>query len=345
MLSGDAPSVRLFFSQAGATALRRVLMTEDDRDVHDALASHADTYEIRRELHSVPPHAVYEVTVDGTRAVCKVARAPQGNPAAEGQVIRYVGQETGVPVPRILAVGDDYFLAEWHDDAPESDEEEQESTPDVEKARAMGAGLATLHEQTAFDAPGFPRATENGFAVERRDSWNDTVSAFLADRHKYLDYRGYGDIAAAAQEFVREHEPLADAGEPVLCHGNYLSDHVTVVDGRVTCVIDFEHALVGPGEYDYWRTSGPCFDGPFSPSREIQYSPEHKAFRKGYEAVRPLPEGFERQARVYWMVNAVAYLQALFLQRNVTGTAAARRAEQFREYAFELLDALRKTFE
>lgn len=322
-------------------------MSEHDRDVHDALASHADDYEIRRELHAVPPHAVYEVTVDGARAVCKVARHPEGTPATEGEVIRRLGRETSVPVPRVLAVGDDYFIAEWCDDVPKSGESDgatQESTFDVETARAMGVGLATLHDQTAFDATGFPRATGDGLAVERRGTWNDTIAAFLADRHAYLDGQGYGDVAGAVREFVSEHEPLSDVGEPVLCHGNYLPEHVAVYDGEVRCVIDFEHALVGPGEYDYWRTAMPCFDGPFRPGETIARSSEHEAFRAGYESVRPLPTGFERRAEVYWVVNGVSYLRSLLLQRNVTGEEAARRATRLREHIFESLDVLGETF-
>lgn len=45
--------------------------------VHDALASHDDDYAVRRQLHDVPPYAVYEVAVDGRRAVCELDAHPE----------------------------------------------------------------------------------------------------------------------------------------------------------------------------------------------------------------------------------------------------------------------------
>lgn len=312
-------------------------MTGDPpEDVRDALELHADDYEIERELHAVPPHAVYEVTVENTRAVCKVARGPRADPATEARVVQFVGHQTSVVVPRILGVGEDWFVAEWRDGLGEG------PTPDAERARAMGAGLATLHEETAgaFERTGFPSAggeggEGGGLAVDGHSSWAETVCDLLADRRDYLADFGYAEVAETARSFVRENPGLFDgAGVPVLAHGNYLPDHVGVADGKVTCVIDWEHALVAPAEYDYWRTAMPLFGGPDGSETE------RETFREGYESVRSLPSGFEDRADCYRLVNAVSYLEALHLQDQKETQEKARLAVRFRESVFDAIDEL-----
>lgn len=309
-------------------------MNDASEDVRDALASITTNYEVEGELHAVPPHAVYEVRVDGRQAICKVARGPEADPATEARVVQYVGRETSVPVPHVLTVGDDWFVAEWRDDLPE------DPVLDAERARVMGAGLATLHDETAgaFEKTGFPRVEDGTLAVDTRDVWNETVRDLLADRRDYLVAFGYDEVAEAARSFLAGHPEVWDgAGEPVLVHGNYLPDHVGVADGGVTCVVDWEHALVAPAEYDYWRTAMPLFGGPNGADEAI-----HEAFREGYESVRPLPDGFDRRATAFQLVNMVSYLKALHLQRQRTRQGMARFAVGGQAFIYDRIEELRE---
>ncbi|MFB6073102.1 MAG: hypothetical protein ABEJ88_09055 [Halobacterium sp.] len=82
--------------------------------VADALASAFESHSIARRLHDVPPHEVYEVTVEGRRAVCKRDTGATGGAGVEGRVARLVGERTTVPVPDVLAVGPDYYVAAFH---------------------------------------------------------------------------------------------------------------------------------------------------------------------------------------------------------------------------------------
>lgn len=77
----------------------------------------------------------------------------RGHAAAEGRVQKYVADHTSVPVPSVIAVGDDHFVAEWDDDAPAPGEIE---TVDEEWAAAVGAWMGTLHAETTgkFDEYG-----------------------------------------------------------------------------------------------------------------------------------------------------------------------------------------------
>lgn len=312
-------------------------MTRHDRSatraVRDALASHAADYGVCRRLHDVPPHAVYEVTVEGTRAVCKIARGPAADPATEARVLEYVRAHTPVPVPRVLAVGRDHFLAEWHDGVPE------DPSVDGPTVRTMGRGLATLHAAAAddFDASGRLRAEGGRPTVDADERWSDTLVALLADRRDYLDGAGYGDLAREALAFVRDHRDLFAVDDATLVHGNFLPEHVGIEGGEVACVVDFEHALAGPGEWDYLRTVLPLFGGARG------HGVPRGTFREAYESVRPLPPGFDRRRVAYRAINAVSYLKALHVQRADRDPPAelARRAYALREHARSSLEDLR----
>ncbi|EMA42825.1 phosphotransferase family protein [Halococcus saccharolyticus] len=304
------------------------------RDAHDALASHTTEYEIHRELHDVPPHRTYDVSIDGARAVCKLATGSEADPATEARIVRYVGEHTSIPVPRIIAIGQNHFIAEWHDGVPETDEIGERW------ARIAGAGMATLHAETTADveATGLLRTSEDGLSLDAHETWPETIETVLEDRREYLAGVGYADVAHEALQFVREY-PVAfkDCGDPVLCHGNLLPAHLGINDNGVACIIDFEHALVGPGEYDYWRTALPAFEARERPDLQ-------RSFRTGYESIRALPDGFDRRAECYRMVNSVSYLKALHLQQQITGDEAERRAERMAGYVHDALVDLREMY-
>lgn len=305
------------------------------RDIEAALASHTTDYAIHGRLHDVPPHAVYDVTVDGTRAICKLARGSTADPAVEGRVMAYVERTTTVPVPRILAVAPDFFIAEWCDDAPSSASTGTTDLPmpvGTDLARTLGEGLATLHAETPHDKPGFPCA--NGeLHVDSRDTWTETLSELLAGWGALLADDGYGCVAEEVRTFVGEHPTLfEDAGEPVLTHGWYTPEHVGTADGGVACVLDWEHALVAPAEYDVCRTEAPVFD---NPNRECADG-AREAFREGYASVRPFSDGFETRFRAYRAVTHVYFLVSGRIQRQ-------RPPDHIRKLSEALVESIRET--
>ena len=318
--------------------------------IHDAVGSHTDEYTVGPELHAVPPHLVHEVRFRGRRAVCKVATGPPADPVTEARVVEFVARETTVPVPEVLAVGrePDHYVAAWVDGLPDEDSGVGERT-----LRAMGRGLATLHTETEgrFDASGHFRGwtdSEAGTGVEDgtadrlsfdgHDAWSDTLIDRIEIRGQYLDGVGYGDVAERVAAFVRDHREQFDAAEgTALLHGNYLPDHVATSDGSVDCVIDFEHALVGPPEYDYLRTTVPVF-GDHDEGRSIPES----AFRAAYESVRSLPRGFEARREAHLLVQTVSYLRALFVQDRHDDPT--ERAEWYREYVESTVERLDERF-
>lgn len=309
-------------------------------ELDDVLAANAGEYEVHGPLHDVHPHAVWEVSVDGTRAVCKLARGPEADPALEGRVMQYVGRETSVPVPRVLGVGDGYFVAAWCDDAPESGTRQGADAPariTRELAHTLGAGLATLHVETGFDRYGPPRF-DGELVVDGRDDWTGALRDCLAEWREYLAAYGEGGPVAQVIDLVDERRGAFDgAGTPVLTHGWYTPEHVGNEDGRVTCVLDWEHALAAPGEYDYWRAAMPLF------GNHEHADGAEGAFRAGYEAVRPLPPGFDERRPAYEAVVLAYYLVSGRVQRQHDDVALARLSDRVAEAIGDRLDALRTT--
>lgn len=305
-------------------------------EIRRTLARYADEREIVRELHDVPPYRVYEVRLDGRRAVLKVDDHPRGHAADEGRVHEYVARHTAATVPDVLAVGADHYVTARDDDVAASD-----GTVDAAWAETAGGWLATLHADTAGAFDGFGRPFDDGdsLALESHATWLDAVRARVARHRSFLESVGYADVADAVDRFLERHPGVLDgAGRPVLGHGDVHPEHVVpTADGRAVA-IDFEHALVAPAEYDYWRTAMPYLEAPADVDDAVA-----RAFRNGYEAVRPLPEGLERRKPVYRAVNLVAFLESLHLQRTVGPTERARRGAVMRELALETLEELRAT--
>lgn len=291
--------------------------------IEAALAERGRAVGVRDTLHDVPPHEVYEVEFEGRRAVCKVSVASRGSAGVEGRVLRYVGRETSIPVPEVLDVGEDWFVVEYREDAPGD-------VPDDEKRlaegwlRTAGRTLARLHEEATFDRPGLlavdgdPDDPSCGLRVDAAPdaTWADALDDQLAVYERTVAGTGYAEVIAEARTFLREHagrfETLADR-DAALLHGWFTPDHVSVTGVEPTCVIDFEHALSGSPEWDYWRTAVPLFVG----NRWEKPQDAESAFRAAYESVRPLPDGFEARAGAYRAFVAASHLDSLATQRGV----------------------------
>lgn len=309
----------------------------DGDPVHDALAQGFDQFAVGERLHAVPPHETHAVRVRGRRAVCKRATGPRGDPATEAAVMRHVARETPVPVPEVLAVGRDHFVAEWCDGLGD------DAAGDEATARAIGTAMARLHAATAGEFAGYgPVGTsaDGEMTVDAHDDWVGALRSRLLDRREYLTTVGHADVADAVLDWL-EGAPavLADPGPPTLCHGNLLPDHVAVAaadvpaESAVTCVIDFEHAIVGPPAYDCWRSLVPLESGDGGDTRGA-------AFRAGYASVRELPGGLDDRRALYCCLLSVEYLKALVLQDEHDPETTAEKADYYREYVFEVLDDL-----
>ena len=306
-----------------------------------ALTVQFDDVTVGETLHDVPPHRVFEVSVDGTRAVCKRSVESRATAGIEGRVMRYVGHETSVPVPELLAIGEDWYLAAWCADAP-AEPPDDEKRLERSWLRTAGRTLATLHADATFDRPGLlaidgnptDSSTEIRVDAPPDGSWSEALDDLLAVYESSLRETRYRNSIATARTFLTDFADRFDVlgdREPALLHGWFTPEHVAVSDGEPTCVLDFEHALVGSPEWDYWRTAVPLFVGP-----AWEKPPDAEdIFRRAYESVRPLPAGFDDRADAYRAFVAASHLDSLATQRGID--------EQTRELADFLAEYIVET--
>lgn len=311
-------------------------MTDHAARIHDTLASEYDHVTVGDRLHAVPPHVVHEVTVDGQRAVCKLAVGPEAVLGREAAAQAHAASETDLPVPAVLTAGEGFYVAEWLDGVPDSGGDH-----DLESwARTAGAGLARLHEGTPLDDHGPLRADGEALSVAAHPTAAEAMAGYLQDLRPGVAGTGYADVLDDAAGFLREHpDCLAGAGDPVLCHGNWLPDHVGVEGGEVTAVIDFERAVAAPAEHDYVRAALPLF---LAPGRDEE--PARRAFRSGYESVRPLPAGFDERLDVHRLVVVASFVESLFVQDEFDAAGTCERADGLREAVSELSTKLESEF-
>lgn len=300
--------------------------------VHDTLAAAFESYSIVRQLHDVPPHEVYEVTVNGHHAVYKGDTGPTGNAAIEGRVTAFIGEQTSVPVPRILLVGDDHYVAAWHPDAPPAD-----AGRDIDEtwASVAGRGLATLHAETdrLIDTYGQFQPQNGKLAITGASDWHTAAIAYVRHHRSIPDQHGHADIVDSIIDVLTDRSDLFEGtGSPVCCHGWATPEHVSVSDDRVSCMVDFEHALAAPGEFDYWRTVLPTFTHDTTALEQI--------FQDGYESIRSFPDGFERRKPLYVLLNLVYYFESLYVQDQHGPDETAKRAQRFRESVIETIERL-----
>ncbi len=298
--------------------------------VESVLDAHFTDYTVIDRIHDVPPHEVCMVVVDDQRGVVKRNVGRTGRAGIEGAVIDFVGEYTSAPVPEIFVRGEDFFVARWEEEAPSPD---TETTVDTTWAEAAGRCLARLHNQTAPSVDSYGMFELDGveLSIDTHADWYEGACSFVRHYEPTLERYGHGDMATAVLKSFTEHPAIFDdVGEPVCCHGWATPEHVTVHDGNVTCMVDFEHAIAAPGEFDFWRTVFPTFGS-------LDNDAPQAAFRAGYESVRPLPDGFERRRPLYELLNCVYFFESLYVQAQHTPAEEEAYATRLRTNIEELI--------
>ena len=322
---------------------------------------------VKRRLHGVPPHAVWLVAIDGSRFVCKLNTESRGRAGVEGRVMRFVDRYTSLPVPRVAWVGHEAFLTAHTSRAPMPGTTGDVSWARVagralarfhaETAAALdGYGRFTLAEAasgsgavptdptadgdttTADDHTVRPETDAtadqptDGIAgvetTETHASPREWARAYVEARRPVLERHERGDVADRVTASLRDAPAIFDRAGPAVCrHGWATPEHVAVRDDVVRCVVDFEHALAGPGEFDLWWSCGVG----------VETGEGRTALVTAYDDVRPLADGFERRRPYYRLLDAVAFYESLYVQNQHGPRETTARAERLDERVEELL--------
>lgn len=206
--------------------------------------------------------------------------------------------EGGVPVVRFRA------LLGWHDElaGPVLVQEFQAGEPAsavwersgddhrLALSGELGRIVGQLHriEGNWFGDPlGAERAPSWGLAVEAElDGLLGQVADDLTDL-----------VPAVRSASVAAVKALDDsASVPALTHGDLWLPNVLVRDGKVSCLLDFEHARYADRFRDFGKLDEHIFDG-FPAGRE--------AFLQSYQATCPLPADYRARIELGSLVHAL----------------------------------------
>jgi Ser/Thr protein kinase RdoA (MazF antagonist) len=310
-----------------------------DDAIHDALEKHG-TYEPVRQLQTDDRNLVAEVIFEGTRAVCKVARNdPTGvdRDAALHERLR----DREIPLPTVLAAGEGCLVTEHCGVSYDGDASREQRRAQL---RAVGAAMARVHRQTAFEQYGDLRPSDDGLELVPDDSWRERFLAFAENRHGLHEGGRFEPVADATLTAVREHaDALGDAGPPVLVHGDVEADNVRFEpEGTdIAAVVDWELARAAPGEFDLARAELGWFLKPSSPEAGSDLRGE---IRDGYRSVRGLPPGSAARRRLYRAVLTLGPLSYVDDVADRAGVPTAELAESTVEYVYDCLDGAEVLF-
>jgi Ser/Thr protein kinase RdoA (MazF antagonist) len=269
--------------------------------VRDALRTHGESCEIERELPSRDPNRVYEVRLDGRRAVCKLGDGPDAYVGRHAFVARHVSKQTQTPTPRVLGVGEEYALFAWADGTAY----EADAPRKLRKRRLWNAGatLANLHEETGFDGHGYLHARNGELELDAEGGWPAMLESIVAGWTDDLRGTRFESDGDALLGLVRDHADVFDAAAgPDLVHGDYQPGNVRFDGEEVVGVLDWEFSLAGAGEFDLVRAEQEFFDwhdAPEGDSSDRSDDDLREALLEGYESVRTLPAGFEGRREAY----------------------------------------------
>ncbi|POG54851.1 phosphotransferase family protein [Haloferax marisrubri] len=234
--------------------------------------------------------------------------------ALEADLSRAVRERTTIPVPRVLASGalDGFGYVVVERAAGDELHERFVSLDSATRrrvARSFGVGLGQLHEQFTFD--GYGRLVRSARGGQRADGGEPAAGGVAFESETATD-RGFDAASADGSDwetwfsaYVREgitalpaafdglRERLADAVAAASLPANppsrlypwdFRPGNALVADGRVTAVLDWGQPMAAaPGlavaKVEHLVADWYVEDG----------APFRRAFRAGYESVRPLP--------------------------------------------------------
>lgn len=277
-----------------------------ESEIHDALASTFDEYEIRERVRVGKRNTVYDVTVDGRRTACKTTDCQPEILAREGAVLNAVTERTAVPAPSVLSAGDGYLLLEWVHGNPYGSYDARDGCQ--ARLRTVGRTLARLHDATAdwFTGHGPLERGAGPLSVDQPTDWSDRFSEFVNRWAADLTAERNADVAAAVVETVGANRDCFVRCSPTLVHGEASPDHVLCDGTEVTALLDWELAQAAPGEFDLVWAERDLLGRPVT---DEGHGPYRRALIDGYESERRLEPGFSYRRELYRAAFAMRELE------------------------------------
>jgi aminoglycoside phosphotransferase (APT) family kinase protein len=232
----------------------------------------------RKETHLVRPTSGAPVVVQTS--------ADQAALEEEAKLLKELAATT-VPVPEVLAAGTDgdaAFLVTARVDGENLHYRFASLPADQQRniASAFGRHLGALHQEFTFDGAGEIEVVDGDLRAPG-ERWQPWFSAYAREAIEGLPAE-FDDLRADLHEVV-EQSTVAPAPTPRLFPWDFRPGNALARDGTLVAILDWERPLaaapalaVAKAEFLVadWYVDDP--------------EPLRRAFRRGYETVRPLPD-------------------------------------------------------
>ncbi len=243
-------------------------------------------------LHGGMIGQVYGATwPNGTRVVVKVDPGPEPELDIEGYMLRYLAEQSALPVPALYHCSRDLLVMEYVAGSSRFDAATEAHAAEL---------LAALHSVHA-PAVGLARDTLIG-ALPQPNPWMDSWVDFFGEQRLLHLARLGVEMARMPAGLLQRIERLCarlddfidEPAQPSLVHGDIWSSNVLAEDGRVTGFLDpaiyYGHAEVELAYIFLFHTFG-------------------DAFLHRYQELRPLTPGFfERRIYVYQLYPLLSHV-------------------------------------
>ncbi|MEV6375399.1 phosphotransferase family protein [Micromonospora musae] len=207
--------------------------------------------------------------------------------------------EGGIPVVRFRAfvprsgLLDAPLLVQEYQDGVPADEvwAAMSSAQRLSFAEALGELVGRLHSCTG---PWFGDVFGIRKHPDVRSFLHALVDDRLAEAPADLTSAGRDGLATALHRAV---DAVPSNGVAALTHGDLWRQNVVLRDGRIACLLDFEHGLYADRFLDFGKLDEHVFDA---------YPEGRRAFLDAYDEVCPLPDDWQARVRLAHAVHALS---------------------------------------
>ena len=209
--------------------------------------------------------------------------------------------EKGVPVPKVLAFGDDYIILSEATGTTLADIKMTDEQM-IACYEDFGRTVAKIHSITfsLFGETMDGRAVVQTTEQEAYADWKSMHKQIIHERLSLFDNSSFADLKEPIAEWFKQRSDLIDyVIVPRLLHTDLNKKNVFAHNGMMSCIIDFDDAFVGHNEEELMRIEG----AHFSDNETLR-----EAFFQGYTELISLDAGYAERRTYYYLSRLLVHI-------------------------------------
>lgn len=272
-------------------------------------------------------HDVFRVEFDNRDPVAlKYSEEGTERLRRDTAALRYVAEQTTVPVPEVLDFGGTPVYLVMESLSGETTPQLRDFEPAAATAYIETAGrlLGELHTDVTFESVGRLDGTARGeLRLETAQDWATLYEELKQATASELAGTRFEESAATAMDALPDVVGCFTVEQPVLAHCDFGPNNVFRDGETVTGVIDWEWCLAADPAYDLARAERLFRRETDDGTRE--------ALLRGYRRVRPVLERYEERTELYSAYETLSAMSSFDSWRPDDSEDAAEIATTLRE--------------